>query len=237
MRISIISLAVILLASGPAHSHTDVTPAWVRAWMDTAGSGVIVDVREESEFCDSTYSPPNHIPGAINMPWNSGYFLAHYTELPADEDIIIVCRSGNRSNQAANFLDGLSYQLVYDMTGGMNAWLWETESCLQAGVPWPEENSRESITLGPAAPNPFTSRAVICFTLPDSEPSGDFSLGIYDARGRLVATLAEASAGSGTNRAVWDGTDDGGRPLASGIYFYRLTLGDRSLTRRIVLIR
>lgn len=73
--------------------------------------------------------------GAINMPWNSGYLEAHYGELPADEEIIVVCRSGNRSNTAANFLDGVGFLSVFDMTGGMNQWLWETELCPQASVP------------------------------------------------------------------------------------------------------
>jgi rhodanese-related sulfurtransferase len=74
-----------------------------------------VDVREVYEYCDAI----GHIAGALNYPWNSGVLRALYEELPADCPLLVVCRSGGRSNQAANFLDSKGYSLVYDMLGGM----------------------------------------------------------------------------------------------------------------------
>lgn len=134
MRGLAISLVLVTLTFTLAYSHTDVTPTEVKAMLDAGGDIVVIDVREESEFCDSTYSPPGHIAGAINMPWNSGYLQAHYGELAADDTTIVVCRSGNRSNSAANFLDGVGFTNVFDMLGGMNAWDWETETCDYSGV-------------------------------------------------------------------------------------------------------
>ena len=134
MRITAACLVTILLTYSWAYSHTDVTPAEVKTMVDAGGNVVVVDVREESEYCDSTYTPPGHIPGAINMPLYSGYFQAHYTELAPDDTTIIVCRSGNRSNTAANFLDGEGFTNVFDMLGGMNAWGYETEVCDYSGV-------------------------------------------------------------------------------------------------------
>jgi rhodanese-related sulfurtransferase len=124
----------VLFGAGIVRGHTDLTPAEARSLIDTSSALTVLDVRELAEFCDSTYSPPGHIPGAVNMPWNSMYLQSNYHELPMDQDILVVCRSGNRSNSAANFLESVGFTRVYDMLYGMNGWLWETEGCGTAGV-------------------------------------------------------------------------------------------------------
>jgi rhodanese-related sulfurtransferase len=242
MRIGVVTFGLVLLASSVALAHTDLTPAQVKAWVDTTKGGVLVDVREESEFCDSTYSPPGHIPGAINMPWNSGYFQAHYTELPMYDDIIIVCRSGNRSNSAANFLDAADFSRVFDMTGGMNEWIWETDLCASAGVPGRADgadpgDTSSGLMLGPASPNPFTSRTEISFVIPPGSSARDVTFGVYDGRGRLISETVLRGQRPGESRFAWDGRDAAGNTVASGLYFYRLTWSGQSLTRRVVLLR
>jgi rhodanese-related sulfurtransferase len=89
---------------------------------------IIVDVREVDEYCNTV----GHIPDALNYPWKTGILQVRYEELPADRPILVVCRRGNRSNLASNFLVSKGYLLVYDMLGGMQAWLWETEFCLDS---------------------------------------------------------------------------------------------------------
>jgi rhodanese-related sulfurtransferase len=90
---------------------------------------IIVDVREESEYCDATVG---HIPGALNYPWNSGVLQVSYHELPVDGEILLYCRSGHRSNLAAEFLDAAGYLYIYDMLGGILAWAWETTGCVDS---------------------------------------------------------------------------------------------------------
>ena len=90
---------------------------------------IVVDVREQSEFCNTQATPPGHIPGALNYPWNSGVLQDRYNELPPHGDILVVCGVGGRSAQAAQFLCSNGYTSVYNMTGGMTAWPWETELC------------------------------------------------------------------------------------------------------------
>ncbi len=120
--------------STSAGAHTDVTPQAAKNMIDTNEQLIVVDVREEeSEYCDedpTPPTPPGHIPGALNYPWTSGIFQERYQELPLDGEILLVCRSGNRSNQAAEFLDSKGYQYVYDMEGGMKAWEWDTVLCV-----------------------------------------------------------------------------------------------------------
>jgi rhodanese-related sulfurtransferase len=236
MRVLTVALLLVALSSTVAHSHTEVSPAEVKAMLDAGGDIVVVDVREESEFCDSTYQPPGHIVGAVNMPWNSGYLQAHYTELPADHYIIVVCRSGSRSHSAADFLDGVGFASVFDMAGGMNAWLWETEDCSVASVIGPGMVPR-TLSLWAAAPNPFSTGTELTYEIPAERGPTHIALTVYDARGRKVATVVDGVQDPGTGRAVWGGVDSGGRPVASGVYFYRLSWDDQSKTRRVVLLK
>lgn len=93
--------------------------------MIAADSIKIVDVREPSEFCGSS----GHIPCAVNYPWNSGVLKEQYENLPMNEDILVVCGSGMRSAQAANFLNENGFTSIYDLTGGLNSWTGETTGC------------------------------------------------------------------------------------------------------------
>jgi len=122
-------LIAICMASLPALGHTDVTVSQAKDLIDSTDDLIVLDVREPSEYCDSR----GHIPGALNYPWNSGVLQARFEELPIDSPTLVVCRSGGRSNQAANFLDSKGFLMVYDMLGGMNAWLSETTPCKYSG--------------------------------------------------------------------------------------------------------
>jgi flagellar hook assembly protein FlgD len=62
------------------------------------------------------------------------------------------------------------------------------------------------------------------------------NLAVYDLQGRLVRQLLESSPGGGSHSVVWDGLDSHGARVASGIYLYRLTSGDASLTGKMTLL-
>ena len=121
----VVALVFLMVISSNSWAHTDVTPQEAKNLIDANEQLIVVDVREESEYCGGS----EHILGAFNYPWISGVLQAHYTELPLDGEILVVCASGNRSNQAATFLDLKGYLYIYDMTGGMSGWEWETTGC------------------------------------------------------------------------------------------------------------
>jgi hypothetical protein len=85
-----------------------------------------------------------------------------------------------------------------------------------------------------SAPNPFGSRAEIRF---DAPRAGQARLAIYDASGRKIRTLLDGAIGAGTQRLVWDGTDESGRALGSGVYFYRLDAAGSRSTGRVQKLR
>lgn len=89
--------------------------------------------------------------------------------------------------------------------------------------------------MGRARPNPFNPRTTIAF---DLASKGDVDLSVYDASGRLVRRLVERSMEAGTHHAVWDGRSEEGRELASGTYFYELTVdGRRVASNKAVLLK
>ena len=117
----------LIVTAACALAHTDVTAEQAHELIGSTGDLTVIDVREPSEYCGTR----GHIPGALNYPWNSGVLQAQYEELPMDSAILVVCQSGGRSNQAATFLDSHGFSMVYDMLGGMSAWVWETELCVE----------------------------------------------------------------------------------------------------------
>ncbi len=83
-------------------------------------------------------------------------------------------------------------------------------------------------------PNPFNPNTTIAFGL---KTGGFVNLSIYDAAGRLVATLIDESRPAGPYATVWNGNDRNGNPTASGVYFYRLTAGTFIETKKMILLK
>jgi flagellar hook assembly protein FlgD len=63
------------------------------------------------------------------------------------------------------------------------------------------------------------------------------SLIVYDVTGARVRTLVDTSVPAGAHSAAWDGRNDSRQPVGSGVYFYRLAIGGKSLTKKMVLLK
>jgi hypothetical protein len=83
-------------------------------------------------------------------------------------------------------------------------------------------------------PNPFNPTTTIRFVAPEKAFA---TIRNYDVAGRLVTTVLSAELPGGSHRVVWDGKTLNGNPAASGVYFYSLTAGGRTATRKMVLLR
>ncbi len=84
------------------------------------------------------------------------------------------------------------------------------------------------------APNPFNRQTVISYFLLAPGPA---RLELFALTGQRVAVLSRGQQKAGRHRLHWDGRDEAGRPLASGIYLYRLVTGEGALTRKLILLR
>jgi flagellar hook assembly protein FlgD len=91
-----------------------------------------------------------------------------------------------------------------------------------------------SYELAQNYPNPFNPSTVISFQLPvDSEAS----LKIYNLNGQLVKLLVAGKLEAGRHKVVWDGKNEAGVPVASGVYVYVLKAGDFTAQRKLVLMK
>ena len=87
----------------------------------------------------------------------------------------------------------------------------------------------DQIVLGPAAPNPFNPITRIGYSVPGETR---VQLVVYNVRGERVATLVDGVVSAGDHSVTWDA-----RGSASGLYFYRLTAGTFSETRKFILLK
>lgn len=90
-------------------------------------------------------------------------------------------------------------------------------------------------------PNPFNPTTTIRFSVGegslDDTGTAPVILELYDVSGRSVAALVSGRMGAGEYNVTWDGKGAGGRPLASGVYFSRLAVGERVFTKKVVLLK
>lgn len=83
-------------------------------------------------------------------------------------------------------------------------------------------------------PNPFNPSTTIVFEVP---VAGRVQLAVYDARGSLVRTLVDGALPAGPRREQWDGRDQRGRAVASGVYFVRLEAGGETASHKVTLLK
>jgi len=87
-------------------------------------------------------------------------------------------------------------------------------------------------------PNPFNPETTIKFGVRNVEVGSEFvNIEIFNVRGQKVKTLVNEYFSAGEHSVVWDGRDDAGRTVGSGVYLYRMTAGEFSETRRMVLMK
>jgi len=84
-------------------------------------------------------------------------------------------------------------------------------------------------------PNPFNPVTAISYTVPGA--GAQVRLAIYDLTGRKVRTLVDEGKAGGDHVVTWRGEDEAGRAVGSGVYFYRLEIGDYRVERKMVMLK
>ena len=83
-------------------------------------------------------------------------------------------------------------------------------------------------------PNPFNPETTISYQLPENS---EVELAIYNLKGQKVKTLVNELLPAGQHSVVWDGKDDNGKSVSSGIYFYKLKTGNFEKTKKMILMK
>ena len=107
----------------PMHHDTDITPAEVAEKLKSGAEVVLVDVREPYEWSAGHVEQATHIPLA-QVPDRLG-------DIPRDREVVMICRSGGRSERARQYLAEQGYTRVRNMVGGMQRWARDVDGSIQ----------------------------------------------------------------------------------------------------------
>ena len=159
-----------------------------------------------------------------------GAHLAWSATFNGEQDVYYL-RIGNydcNANSVGDSLD-IATGTSHDWNGNGIPDECENITVSDAGVP------SAGWRLQPNVPNPFNPGTTIVFEAP-SNPRR-VRLDVLDVAGRRVRTLLSGPTRPDVNAVFWDGRDDQGRAVSTGVYFYRLDTGDFTATRRMTLLR
>jgi hypothetical protein len=90
------------------------------------------------------------------------------------------------------------------------------------------------LTLAQNYPNPFNPETAIKYNLPQA---GSVSMQVFNLKGQLVKTLVKANKSAGDYVINWNGTDNNGKQVSTGVYYYTLSDGKTQATRKMILIK
>jgi hypothetical protein len=124
-------------------------------------------------------------------------------------------------------LSGAEHHRLYTQAD-VTVRLWEVSTAAPEGAP------AAVASLARPFPNPFRAGGTLAFSVAEEGPA---SVAVYDVSGALVRTLEDRILVPGRYDRSWDGKDNAGRPVASGVYFVRLTAGSERVNRKLVLVR
>lgn len=95
-----------------------------------------------------------------------------------------------------------------------------------------------SCSLSQNYPNPFNPTTEILYTIPEKDREGvEVSIFLYNIRGQLIKRFDEGKKLPGRYRIMWDGKDDSGVKVGSGVYFYQMHAGDFITTRKMIMAK
>jgi hypothetical protein len=131
------------------------------------------------------------------------------------------------------------FHLISDWTGAGDGWY--IDDVQMNFKPTSVEGEAASVplqfSLRQNYPNPFNPSTSIRYTVDSRQTSSPLTLKIYNVRGQLVRILVDGEIEPGNHQVVWDGRDDRGEEVSSGVYLYRLAVGDEVQTKRMVLLK
>ena len=170
--------------------------------------------------------------------------LAWPQVVPADEPVLEIVQVGGGSSiyGLAN-IERIGFEsdtLLVVQAGGTER--YPLESILRINFEWQPtsvespENAEvliKALHLFQNQPNPFSPETRIEFDLPQTGP---VELKVYAVSGRLVRTLVEGRRAAGSHNVQWDGRDEGGRKVSSGVYFYNLIAPGINECRKMILL-
>lgn len=200
-----------------------------------------------------TLSPPNIIGGGTG-PGSLGWRETVRFDFPTPANAIGASSDGTGSNTTltAYHADGSVIASISGDQGNFMGiaepdiayatWKWNYDESVAGfsldnitfSTPLASVGDRTAATTVDAEPNPFAAQTWIRWGLPRA---AHVRVSVFDVRGRRVATLLDAQRPAGEDLLRWNATDDTGSRVPSGVYFVRVEVPGRTVTRRLVRLR
>jgi C1A family cysteine protease len=172
-------------------------------------------------------------------------------EIAQGNEIAVVVKITNNSYVYAMAIDSRgpvdAAKTYYSLTGGSGSWTDLALSNVNAaihirtsppGLPQGVDDTHEALPgsyqLRQNYPNPFNPNTTIDYELPARSM---VTLTVYDVLGRTINVLVNRAMPAGRHSVQWTGRDYYGKPVSSGVYFYRLVADDHTQTRKMLLLK
>jgi hypothetical protein len=230
-----------------------------------AGDMDVYLIKTDSSFdtlWTRTYSGEGDDHGySVQQTDDGGYVIAGFTESfgAGEEDVYLIKTDSSgdtlwtRTYGGVGFDYGRSVQQTEDGgyviagytnsfgAGGADVYLIKTDPDGMVGISDNNPPSLElprSWALSQNYPNPFNPTTTIAFDVPGTQGvEQQVQLTVYNIRGKQVIRLIDSELEAGSHRVVWNGRDDKGEQVPSGIYLYTLKSGEDIYTKKMVLLK
>jgi hypothetical protein len=203
-------------------------------------------------FVEIVYNPPHGLnakgrDGKVDLEWNepklhelSAEFLGKYNIYR--NDVLIEEEWEELTYTDTDVTNDITYiytvTALYEDESGATDYIESEHSIPATATP---VSDRDMLAVGSRLhgnyPNPFNPVTSLQFTVDSAGNIQHVTIDIYNIRGQLVRSLVNSEYATGDHTVLWDGTDDNGRGVSSGIYFYRMTTDNYSSTRKMVLMK
>jgi len=180
----------------------------------------------------------------LRLAWNRcrDMQISHYNVyrdvdehfIPGRGNLIAMSADTVTNDGQWSWLPGYYYKVTaVDLAGNESAYASLGNMDIRVGVQAPPPPP--SVSLEQNFPNPFNPATSICYYLPNECP---VTFEVFNTAGKLMSRLLDHTPQrEGTHSVVWKGVDDRGNAMSSGIYFYRLRAGDKTISKKMVLIK
>lgn len=202
------------------------------------GNLVSFDGVNWAAYSDSNSALPSKRVSSVTIDNNNGKWIGTGAGLAFFDDTNWVIYDTSNSGLPQNWINSIS------IDGNGNKWMGTyggglavfNEGGIVVGTDEEQENQLQSskFSLQQNHPNPFNPITTISYDLPELT---DVNLTIFDVKGRKVATLLNTPRDAGTHKVQWNGLDDRGKQVSTGVYLARLQAGDFSKTIKMVYLK
>jgi len=234
-RIMGFGLPVLVSVSNNALVYLDTSVAATFAGSMVSGFDFLVTDTDSTGGADPTISPVHFVIGAVtlgNGVTGQGLFANLKLILTGDTTTVTVDTLSTGALNPSLVTEKADSYTPGWKSGGFTCGVTSSVRDVGKGSP---SNLPTDFSLSQNYPNPFNATTIFEFAIPQA---GQVSFELYNILGQKIRTLVDEQLSPGYKQVMWDGSNQRGETVASGVYFYKLKVGERfSEVKKMLLLR